>query len=105
MERFVYLLWKVDKGMDEGGNVLPDIVPPVPALRPATLAEPPAAASREEAPQKMYVKTDDSKVHGYTLGCQAANSSAWVPPEWVAMANAEDVFPRLSLLQMMEGSV
>lgn len=61
--------WKCNPQADEAEQVIQPDVPPVPADSPVVPPEPPPALLREEAPRKLYVKTDTLKKIGYTPGC------------------------------------
>lgn len=61
--------WKVNPQAEEAEQVMQDEVPSAPLAAPAIPPEPPHVAFREEAPHRVYVKTDVLKQIGYTLGC------------------------------------
>lgn len=61
--------WKVNPQVEESEQVVHDSVPSAASMTPTTPPEPPRVVFREEAPRKVYVKTDVLKQIGYTPGC------------------------------------
>lgn len=61
--------WKCSPQVDEAEQVIQNDLPPPPSISPTVPVEPAPALFREEAPRKVYVKTDVLKKIGYTPGC------------------------------------
>ena len=61
--------WKPNPQVDESEKVVQDAVPPLPSGSPTIPQAPPHVIFKEEAPRKVYVKTDLLKQIGYTFGC------------------------------------
>ena len=61
--------WKCSPQSDEAEQVVQDAVQPSPSDSPVMPPEPPHVVCKEEAPWRLYVKTDLLKQIGYTPGC------------------------------------
>ena len=61
--------WKCGPQADEAEQIIQDVAPLVPTDYPTVSLEPPQAVFREEAPRRIYLKTDMLNHPGYTPGC------------------------------------
>lgn len=61
--------WECSPQSDEAEQVIQDAVQPAPSYNPLIPPEPPHVVFKEEAPRRLYVKTDALKQIGYTSGC------------------------------------